>query len=173
MKAISNLLTDTHKDYTWSQLRDTEIRRIQESPACVITKLRQLPFDLFSIVLEDGIKQAAHVLQHHRLRPTLVNQSNRLWEKISFVVRAELLARLGKRGAWNAAGNKINALIGRAGKPPHIPFDDVPLWPIESERCASRWLDLDQCDMIEPGPLKPVCLPAGSRADFERSKPHL
>lgn len=134
---------------------DSIIARLDKLPPSLVAHLMQPGEYHFAIVLELGIEDASYVLKHDCTRIAFLHESQRLWEEIALIVSAELLACHRKGGAGYAACEKVNlSLVGFSRKGMHVSFDYIPPGSIEPESRAGRWLDLDECDMVEPGLFK-------------------
>lgn len=56
------IFAKANEDYTGSQLGHSEVRRIEESPTDVVSKIAELVFNPDAVLVEDRVKNTANVL---------------------------------------------------------------------------------------------------------------
>jgi hypothetical protein len=81
---------------------------------------------MISVVIENGVKNSSHVLDHYGPRTSLRDNANRGWKQVSVIFSSELLTRYRKRRARQAPGNDINATITGRIEFPDVGLDNCP-----------------------------------------------
>jgi len=87
-------------------------------------------------------------------------------EKITLVVRAELLTSYRKWWAGHAASQQIDAFIARSVKMMNITFDDIPFLVIQPQRFTGVQVDLDRRNVSKSSLVQTERLAASASANF-------
>ena len=144
-------LLDADEDGAGAELRDAVVARLHEPPPRLEPEPVQAIEDLLAIAVELRREDAAHVLDHDGARTTFGSEAERLGEEVALVVGAELLARDGERRTGHTAREQVDLAPVRLGRElMNVTFDDVPPGSVRAQRLASRMLELDERDVVEP-----------------------
>lgn len=109
-KSTGNILTQSDKNNTRAKLGHSKVAGIDQPPFRSIAKGFQIAEDRGAVAIKDGIKQTAHIFQHHRTWLRLGYDANGFRKKIALVGLPKLLACDRKRRTGNTAGKQVNPL---------------------------------------------------------------
>jgi len=133
----------------------------------MVAQPRQLFFNVIPVIIEDGIEDAAHVLNHYCLGSAFLYDPNRRWEKIALIQTAELFTRHRERRAGEPACHQIHAPEWGGIELPQILLNHVPVGAVRPERLAAVPIEFDKACVVEPGPLQTERLSACPSAQFK------
>ena len=146
---LDQILADSDKHHTRAQLGNTKVGGIEQMPICPIAQGLQLACYFLSVINEYGIQQAAHVFEHHGLRAGFIDDADGLGEHVALVIGSELLACLGERWAWHAAGDKVYTFESSGIECRQIALVNMPTWTVVPEGCAGVGVNFNQRLMLK------------------------
>jgi hypothetical protein len=82
-------------------------------------------------VLENGIEEAAHILDHECAGADFIDEAQGFWKQIPLVFDAELLSRDRERRTGQTTRQQINPLIGPPIEGRQITFAYIPAGAVQ------------------------------------------
>ena len=145
---------DRDQQCSRSKLWDSEIRGMEKPPRRHIPLAHQCMVEFGPILREPVVHQTADVLEHHRQRPTLADQPERLGEEVTLIVSAQLFAGLRERWTRDSTRQEMD-LAAVTGRVPfaEIVLDGVPVRTIHPQRGACMRIEFDEGRVAKACPL--------------------
>ncbi len=101
---LAMLLLNRNENHPRAQLRYAKISRSENFPLDKISHPIELLTQISPIRIKFSIKESADIFQHHRSRPTFIDQPERLWEKIALITGPKLFTRHRERRTRDSPG---------------------------------------------------------------------
>jgi len=122
---------------------------------------------LLPVAGKSGSRQAPDIFEHYGRWFTVFHETKRTGEKITLIVRAELLTSYRKRRTGHAASEQVHAFIARSVKMVNIAFDDIPFRVIQTQRFAGVRINLDRGAVRKSSLVQTERLAASACANFQ------
>lgn len=166
-KILGQLFLYGNEQNSQTNLRDSKIRCIQETPFRDVSKFLKPGRHMVPIIFKDCIENSTDVFDHDGPRLAFLNDADGVREQISFVKLSKLFAGYREWRARQACGHQIHTAERHCVERFEVGLDDIPAGAVRFKSCAAIPVDLDQACMTETGLFQSERLSTGTSAQFQ------
>ena len=169
VKRVTTIFADRDDHNPWPQLRNAEVRRVEQSPLRLEAQFSQIVAQTLPIVAEHGVQKTAHILDHDSTGTDFLDNAQGVGEQVAVVTGTKLLACDREWWARQPARHKIDTPIGGSVEGTNVGLaisDDVPVRAVQHQRGTAMAVDFNKCPMAETGAFKPKRLSTATCTKF-------